>query len=42
VAGKGDAHAIDCKKIIKPIKAGDTIDIKMMADGWVCHIGPVK
>jgi hypothetical protein len=26
----------------KPIKAGDTIDIKMMADGWVYHIGPVK
>lgn len=34
-----DAQPLDYKRIVKPIKAGDKIDIKMVADGgYVCRI----
>lgn len=38
-----DAQTIHYNKIIKPIKAGDTINIKMVTDGGrICRIEPVK
>lgn len=38
-----DVQATDYKKVVKPIKAGDTIAINMIADGgWVCRIEPLK
>jgi len=38
-----DFQAMDFKRIVKPIKAGETIDIKMVKDGgFVAVIEPVK
>ncbi|RYY30383.1 MAG: glycoside hydrolase family 97 protein [Sphingobacteriaceae bacterium] len=38
-----DVQATDYKKIIQPVKAGETLKINMVADGgWVARIDPVK